>query len=104
LGTTLTGSPADVTFSPVPAYTGADSFQFTVTDSGGGALPPLTTPPATVNIIITPDAAPALFAPAGTTTNTQPTISWTAQDGAATYDLWVDNLSTGTSQVIRQQT
>ncbi|MFO0864200.1 MAG: hypothetical protein U0744_06015 [Gemmataceae bacterium] len=31
-----------------------------------------------------------------------PTFTWTATSLAARYDLWVDNLTTGASQVIRQ--
>jgi hypothetical protein len=34
----------------------------------------------------------------------RPQISWNALTGAVKYDLWVNNLSTGQSQVIRQRT
>ncbi|MEZ6035100.1 MAG: hypothetical protein R3C17_18550, partial [Planctomycetaceae bacterium] len=45
---------------------------------------------------------PAPVTPAGVTTDTTPTFTWKAIDGAANYDLWVDNLSTGQKQVIRR--
>ncbi len=47
-------------------------------------------------------AAPTITAPAAVTTSINPRIVWTAVDGAASYDLWVNNLSTGRSQYIRQ--
>jgi hypothetical protein len=53
---------------------------------------------------IMPPTVPTLTAPAGTSGNTTPTFTWTASTDAARYDLWVDNVTTGQSQVIRQQT
>jgi hypothetical protein len=47
--------------------------------------------------------APTITAPIAVSDNTSPRIEWNAVDAAAKYDLWVDNLTTGTSQVIRQQ-
>jgi uncharacterized protein YkwD/predicted phage tail protein len=49
-------------------------------------------------------AAPTITAPAASTTSTTPTFAWTAVAGATQYDLWVNNLTTGQSQVIRDQT
>ena len=46
--------------------------------------------------------APTITAPSAVTTSINPRIVWTAVDGAASYDLWVNNLSTGRSQYIRQ--
>ena len=46
---------------------------------------------------------PATYAPVGVTTDTTPTFRWQAADGASGYNLWVDNLSTGASQVIFQR-
>jgi hypothetical protein len=51
---------------------------------------------------LTAPSTPTMNGPTGQTDNRRPTISWTAADRAASYDLWVDNLSTGQSQVIRQ--
>ncbi|MCA9057515.1 MAG: hypothetical protein KDA85_03415, partial [Planctomycetaceae bacterium] len=52
------------------------------------------------------DTPPAITAPVNSTssaTGTFPRISWTAVANTAKYDLWVDNLTTGTSQVIRNK-
>ncbi|MFO0864399.1 MAG: hypothetical protein U0744_07040 [Gemmataceae bacterium] len=51
---------------------------------------------------IAPLATPAPLAPTGTVATDTPTFAWTAVANAARYDLWVDNATTGTSQVIRQ--
>lgn len=47
-------------------------------------------------------ATPRLTAPAVVTPSTNPRFIWTAVDGVSYYDLWVNNNSTGRSQVIRQ--
>jgi hypothetical protein len=44
---------------------------------------------------------PLTVAPIGITTDSTPTFRWQAIDGAARYDLWVDNVTTGAKQVIR---
>ncbi|MBX9678123.1 MAG: hypothetical protein K2X38_05110 [Gemmataceae bacterium] len=44
------------------------------------------------------------LAPSGSTSSGSPTFSWTGIQGAAYYDVWVDNVSTGQSQVVRNQT
>lgn len=36
------------------------------------------------------------------TTSLRPVISWESLNGAATYDLWIDSISEGTSQYVRQ--
>lgn len=46
--------------------------------------------------------APTLFGPAGNTFETQPTLAWQAIPNAVRYDLWVNNDTTGQTQVIRQ--
>jgi predicted phage tail protein len=48
-------------------------------------------------------AAPVFAAPGATTTSTNPRFVWNAVEGAAWYDLRVDNLSTGQINYIRQQ-
>ncbi len=48
-------------------------------------------------------AAPTLIGPSGNTNDTTPTFDWSAVADAAIYDLWVNNLTTGQSQVIREQ-
>ena len=47
--------------------------------------------------------APQITAPTSVTTSTTPRIVWNAVEGAARYDLWVNNLTTGTGQYIREQ-
>ena len=41
--------------------------------------------------------------PVAVQTTPKPTIAWNALPGAVRYDLWLDNVSTGASQVVRQQ-
>jgi len=48
----LTGTGANRTYTPAPNYSGPDSFKFTVTDTGDGASPPLTSSEATVSIAV----------------------------------------------------
>jgi uncharacterized delta-60 repeat protein len=47
-------------------------------------------------------ATPAITGPVGTSANATPTITWSAVDGAARYDLWLDNQTTGAAQVVRR--
>jgi len=53
-----------------------------------------------LSINVTP--APVLTGPAAVTVDSTPTFAWNAVTGANRYDLWVNNLTTGTNQVIRQ--
>ncbi len=50
--------------------------------------------------------APGIIAPTGgvSLTTDMPTFTWTTCDGAAHYWLWVDDATTGTTQVVNQQT
>lgn len=66
----LSGSGANLTYTPNTNYSGADSFQFTVRDSGDGSTPPLTSTAATVSITINDTVAPVINAPANVTVNT----------------------------------
>jgi hypothetical protein len=52
---------------------------------------------------ITPPSAPTQLQVSGATAGTTPTFSWSAVTGAVRYDLWVDDLTTGQVQVIRQR-
>lgn len=45
--------------------------------------------------------APALLAPTETVSSRTPTFTWNPVNGAARYDLWVNDLTTGQSAVIR---
>jgi len=44
---------------------------------------------------------PVLLAPPTTTQSMQPEISWQPAEGAASYDVWISNLSTNASPVLR---
>lgn len=50
---------------------------------------------------VTELSAPTLTSPGFTQINTQPTFAWQAVPGAAKYDVWVNDLTTGRSGVIR---
>ena len=52
---------------------------------------------------IVPLPAPTSVAPGGQTNNLLPTFTWNAVAGADHYDLWVDDATAGTSQVMRVQ-
>lgn len=56
----------------------------------------------TVTAGVQTPARPTLTAPSGTVM-ARPELRWDAVSGATTYDLWVDNRSTGEEQVIREQ-
>lgn len=45
---------------------------------------------------------PKVTGPVALSTNETPRITWTASDGAARYDLWINNLTTGAAQYIRK--
>jgi hypothetical protein len=46
---------------------------------------------------------PTLTSPRGTVTTGTPVFSWTGATEFVAYDLWVNNLTTGATQVIREQ-
>src|SRR5262249_38398823 len=50
----LSGSAPNLTYTPGLNYNGSDSFKFTVTDTGDGSSPALTSAEATVNITVVP--------------------------------------------------
>ncbi len=57
--------------------------------------------PVTFTIDAPIPVAPTVTGPVALSTNETPRITWTAVDGAARYDLWVNNLTTGVAQYIR---
>lgn len=64
--------------------------------------------PYTFTVDIQRPAVPSIIGPVGeivnqTITTANPTFSWTAAARAVKYDLWVNNLTTGQAQIIRQQ-
>jgi pimeloyl-ACP methyl ester carboxylesterase len=52
----------------------------------------------TLNAVL---SAPVLQAPIGLTPLLSPTITWSGVSGAASYDVWINNLSTGQNPVIQ---
>src|SRR5262249_19593010 len=56
-----------------------------------------------LDFTVTTLAAPTLVGPAGAVTNAAPTFVWNATAGADHYEIWVDDLSTGQSAVLRKQ-
>ncbi len=51
---------------------------------------------------VAPLATPGPISPAGMTSVNPPTFRWSAVADAARYDIWVDDLTTGQSQVLRK--
>ncbi len=58
--------------------------------------------PVQFNLVAPIPVAPTLLSPTALTTNPNPRFTWTAVDGAATYDLWVNNITTGQVQYLRK--
>ncbi len=59
--------------------------------------------PVTFTIDSPVPAVPRITGPVVLSTNETPRITWTAVEGAARYDLWVNNLTTGAIQYIRRE-
>lgn len=55
-------------------------------------------PRATINV----NYAPSQVAVTGSSLSSQPTLTWSAVNGAAQYQVWVNNLSTGATAVINK--
>jgi DNA/RNA endonuclease G (NUC1) len=67
---TLSGSGAGWTYSPDANFSGADSFKFTVRDTGDDSAAPLTSSEATVSITVNDTVAPTITAPTNASANT----------------------------------
>ncbi len=67
---TLSGSGANLIYTPNTNYSGPDSFAFRVRDTGDGGAPSLNSAAATVSITINDTVAPTLNAPDNATINT----------------------------------
>ncbi|MEZ6060684.1 MAG: GEVED domain-containing protein [Planctomycetaceae bacterium] len=59
--------------------------------------------PAQFQVFDTASTKPTAVAPYSGTANTLPTFAWTPVMGATHYDLWVDGVTSNTSQVVRQR-
>lgn len=67
---TLSGSGANLSYTPDPDYAGPDSFKFTVRDTGDDSAAPVTSAEAVVSITVNDTVAPTISAPANVTANT----------------------------------
>ena len=67
---TLSGTGANVTYTPASNYSGPDSFKFVVRDNGDGLSPALTSAEATVSIVVNDTIAPTITAPANVSVGT----------------------------------
>ena len=85
----LSGSGANRTYTPAPNYSGSDSFKFTVTDTGDGVSPPLTSTNATVSITVNDTLKPTVNAPANINVGTGA--------GATTCGVFVSDGTLGTA-------
>ena len=101
----LSGSGANLTYTPNADYSGPDSFAFTVQDTGDGAAAALTSAAATVAITVNDNVAPSISAPANVTVNTGPnattcgTLVTDAQLGTANASDNAGNVSVARSGV-----
>jgi len=93
--TDVTGSSWESTTSLTPGH----SYRAWVKGISvfGGAGP--WSPPVDFNIRVL--GTPTLLEPSGSILSLTPVFKWSAVADAEEYDLWVDNLTTGQSQVIR---
>lgn len=66
----LSGTGANLSYSPAANYSGPDSFKFVVRDAGDGLSPAITSAEATVSITVNDTVAPSLTAPANVTVGT----------------------------------
>jgi hypothetical protein len=66
----LSGTGANVTYTPAANYSGPDSFTFVVRDTGDGLSPAITSAEATVSITVNDTVAPTITAPANVTVGT----------------------------------
>ncbi len=94
---------AGTSFTPATPLTPGHTYLWTVRAIGANGKPGMWGTHRTFTIKV---GRVKLSAPAanGTTSSLNPTFSWLAVDGAAKYDLWVNDLTDGTSGVIREPT
>src|SRR5262249_47316052 len=88
-------------FTPSTPLTNNHSYRVWVQAGNDAGYGPWSNPAdfATGNAPVAPPAAaPTVTAPTGTGNGTTPQFTWTAVAGADFYYLWVDDLTTGTSQ------
>ena len=79
-------------------------FQWQIKATGWNGTRGSWTPIKRFTVDLPSPASPVISLPVAnsTTTNTTPTIDWNDVQYASVYDLWVNNRTTGQSQIIRQ--
>src|SRR5205823_4381385 len=87
-------------WAPTIPLTSGDSFRWWVraVNSTSTATGPWSAP---LSFTISALAAPSLVGPGTPITSVQPTFTWKAVAGADSYDIWVDDVTTGQSAVLR---
>jgi endonuclease G len=66
----LSGTGANLTYTPATNYSGPDSFKFIVRDAGDGLAAAMSSAEATVSLTVNDTIAPTIVAPASTTVTT----------------------------------
>lgn len=93
------------TFTPSSDLTLDHTYIWTVRAVDGSGAVGDWAPHKTFSIVVPPPATPSVAAfSSGTTTSTRPYFDWSDVPDAVYYDLWVNDVTTGQSGVIRQQT
>ncbi len=85
----LSGTGANLTYTPAMNYSGPDSFKFTVTDLGDGSAAALTSSEATVTITVNDTINPTVTAPSNVSLGTGP--------GATSCGLFISDATLGTA-------
>lgn len=87
------------TFRAFTGITEGDSYAWAVRSfTSDGFSSPWSTPRYFTTV-----GTPTIVSPTTTTITTKPTFTWTATPGASGYDVWVNDLTTGESQVVRNR-
>ena len=90
------------TWAPTAPLPAGDSFTLWVraVDTTGTNVSPWST---SLDFTVGALGTPILIGPTGSSLSAQPVFTWNAVATADHYDIWVDNLSTGTHAVLRNQ-
>jgi hypothetical protein len=96
----VVGSSANTSLTAPSTLTPGHSYQWWVRgDSGNGTQGPWST---SSTFTVAAPGTPVPSAPSGTISTVTPTFTWSSVPQAVKYDVWVDDLTTGT-QILRNQ-
>jgi hypothetical protein len=89
-------------WTPAATLTPGDNFRWWVraVDSSGSAASAWSSP---LNFTVTALAVPTPVNPSGSITSAEPVFAWNAATGADHYDVWVNDVTTGKTAVLRDQ-